>query len=54
MGAGMCTGHPTWSSSGVLSAQAPSLLQLLYAGERAAPSCKSESRKGKAHRLGDR
>lgn len=35
---------------GVLSAQAPSLLQLLYAGERAAPSCKSESRKGKVHR----
>lgn len=36
---------------GALGAQALSLLQLLYADERAAPSCKCESRRGKAHRF---
>lgn len=32
-------------------AQAPSLLQLLYAGEGGKPRCKCESRKAKAHRF---
>ena len=49
MGAGMCTGHPTWPGGpGCPSALAPAVA---IRGRGGCPSCKCESRKGKAHRL---